>query len=212
MHTFLQKKRISFSVGSVSQLLLLQQETNVSSVVFPVQHCQILFQLSQKYIWSHANISSALATAEAPPMAPPTSPNLSPGWGLGLIILWVKCLVSHNSPCPKPQHLPFLGPVLQGVQQSSLLHIGDLFSISREQRISPALFSVFSVLNSTLFPVSMYCVLWLHLSWLHLSWLHPENPREHFLTTCFPPWNCLCSTLISSPYFFLTLPRLLILK
>jgi len=36
----------------------------------------------------------------------------------------------HNSPCPSPQHVlpPSLAPVVQGMQQFSILHIGDLFS------------------------------------------------------------------------------------
>lgn len=90
---------------------------------------------------------------------------------------WLKAWLDHPSSetsgfpqKPTPQHLPSLCPVLQGAQQSSLLHIGDLFSsISREQRISPALFSVFSVLNSTLFPISKYCVLWLSTTTLFLT-------------------------------------------
>lgn len=85
---FPSKKRISFSVGFVSQLPSVspvrQQETNVSSVVFPEHCCQILFQLSQKCVWSHVISSSALGTAEVPPKALHRSPNLSPGSGLWL--------------------------------------------------------------------------------------------------------------------------------
>lgn len=97
---FPSKKKNSFSVGFVTQLPsvspMLQWKTNVSSVVFPMQRCQILFQLSQKCVWTHVISSNAVGTAEAPPMAPHMSPNPFPGSGL-----WLDHPSSETSGFPK---------------------------------------------------------------------------------------------------------------
>lgn len=122
MHTLPQKNRISFPVGFVSQLPsvspVLQRESNVSSFVFPVQCCQILFQLSEKCVWWHTISASALGAAVAPPLAPclPPTPLLLVQ-GSGLIVLWVKRLVPHTTahvPHPSifPPHPP--GPCCSG--------------------------------------------------------------------------------------------------
>lgn len=121
MHTLPQKNRISFPVGFVSQLPsvspVLQRESNVSSFVFPVQCCQILFQLSEKCVWWLQSSTSALGTAAAPPVAPHLLPTpLLPVQGSGLIVLWVERLVPHTTAhIPHPSIWPsLLGPCCSG--------------------------------------------------------------------------------------------------
>lgn len=100
MHTLPQKNRISFPIGFVSQLPsvspVLQQESNVSSFVFPVQCCQILFQLPEKCVWWRSISASALSAAVVFQWHP-TWPRPLPSLGAGL---WLDCPVSGMSGCP----------------------------------------------------------------------------------------------------------------
>lgn len=120
------------------------------------------------------------------PMAPHMSPNPSPGWGLDHPLSDTSGFPQQPMLCTLP------GPVLQGVQQSSLLHIGDLFSfISREQRISPALFSIFSVL-STICLYALYSVALYHCTFLDCILKIPGNIFSSLVflldTACPLPW------------------------
>lgn len=76
---------------------MLQRESNVSSFVFPVQSCQISFELSEKCVWWLAMSASALS----PAVAPPVGPHLPPAPLLllqdcDLLVFWAEQPVSHT--------------------------------------------------------------------------------------------------------------------
>lgn len=177
---------------------------NVSSFVFPVQCCQILFQLSEKCVWWHVSVLSMAA-------APPVAPHLPPVPLLlvrdsGLIVLWVEHLVPYTTAhIPHPSiHPPVPGPCCWGY--AAVFTSGhQVFILWKRRWVKDFTCSPFRppCVNQT--PHTSFCL----CPPLHPSWLPTRNPGEYYFPTGFPPWSCLCYTLASSPYFFSTSPDFL---
>lgn len=107
---FTSKNRISFPVGFTSQLPsvspALWWECNVSSFVFPVQHCQNLSWWPEKHIWLCVTSISALLA--------PNTPCL--GTGLCAVLSGEQPTLLIPAFC-----LPSPGHVVQGFQWLSVL-------------------------------------------------------------------------------------------
>lgn len=191
---FTSKNRISFPAGLVSQLPsvspVLQRESNVSSFVFPVQCCQILFELSEKCVWWLAISASALGAAAAPPVAAPLPPApLLLVQGCGLLVLWGEWPFPHtiahvSHPGVWPPTLP--GPCCSGYATVfNSAHQGFILLHRWWVEDLTVPLSGYPLLNSSLIRVSTSCFLSLstYASLLIASWKSQGTSSHHWFSS-----------------------------
>lgn len=184
---FTSKNSISFPVDFASQLPsvlpALQQESNVSSFVFPVQYCQILSQRSVKSLMTCGQ--QKCPTFSQPPLSWLCCP-------LREQLLLYSLTVAFCHPSAD------LG--VQGFQWSPVLQIRGFVLLQKWEEDDTCIpFWLFHSNYGSPFPVSVYCFLSLSTSESFLTLLNiPRN--------IFPPLALLLEGAGFLPWGFLYIP------